>query len=319
MVNEKWILLQPTYHNGVQIVRDLKYSIDPFVVTSNYFQCPLYNIQDHSIPLNADVYWLVHFSINDLQKEIDFVKKVKELEKKTFLTFSHDLRFYVGDGLLNSEGTLWTELCKEVDGIGAGVADDLKIFGRYQDKVIPFGDILLPVNFYKPYENRSIDVLVSGPPGEQFLSFSLETLLLIKEKFPNKRIVCLVQKHHANLIQKLRIKYPEIEFPLEDVQPLLYYMKDTKVYFNAELRPRPGRAMMEAFYCRTPFICCSSTYFSRLCKEYAYDKMSIVDIVDTYGKLLQDNFEDIKKRMEERAEFDYFKPIYNRVKKQIGI
>jgi len=319
MIAEKWIILQPTYHNGIISPQNLGWTNDPFLITSKFLKAPLYNIKDQNIPLDYDIYWLIQYSIDDLEKEIAFVKQIKSLGKKTFLSFSHDLRFANGSGLMNANGLLWTELCKYVDGIGSGVSDDLKIFGRYQDKTISFGDILLDYNFSKPYNERTIDVLMSGPPGEQFLSFGLETLLLIKKQHPEKRIVCLVQKHHKELIYKLRTLYPEIEFPLEEVKSLIQFMPDAKMYYNPEIRPRPGRAMIEAYYCRVPFICYSGTYFSKLCKEFSYNQMSIVDIVSIYNRFLETDVSEIIQKMEERGQFDSFENVYNRIKNRINL
>lgn len=318
MVKEKWLILNPTHHNGGIAPTNLGWTNDSFLNASKFFQAPLYNISNN-IPLGFDVYWFVQYAIGDIEKEIEFMKKVKSTGAKVFLTFSHDLRFLHGSGMMNESGLLWTELCKYTDGIGSGISDELKIFGRYQDKVVSLGDILLDYNVSKPFDERTIDILISGPPGEQFLSFGLETLLLIKERHPEKRIVCLVQHHHKELIFKLRKLYPQIEFPLEGVTSLMQYMVDAKVYYNPEVRPRPGRAMMEAYYCRVPFISYASTYFSRICKEFSYDTMSIVDIADIYEKLILSDIPEVIRTMEERGKFDFAESFYNRIANKLGI
>jgi len=318
MIKEKWLLLQPTHHNGTIAAANMQWTNDPFLNLSKYLNAPLWNIIDN-VPMNYDIYWVCHFTINDIEKEIELITKVKQQGKKVIVSFSHDMRFLNGEGLLSSNGILYTKLCELADVVCGGVSDKLKIFGRYQNKVIPLGDVLEDLNFSKPYEQRTIDLLISGSSGEQFLSFGLETLLTIKEKYPEKRIVCLVQLHHKDLIFKLRKLYPQIEFPFEGVINLIQYMKDTKVYYNPELRPRPGRALIEAYYCRVPFISCSSTYFSRFCKEYCYDQMSICDIVDIYDKILQEDTNKIIQKMVERAKFDFIEPVYIRIKQKMEL
>jgi hypothetical protein len=318
MIKEKWLLLQPTHHNGTIAAANMPWTNDPFLNLSKYLNAPLWNITDN-VPLNYDIYWLCHFIIDDIEREIAFINQVKNRGAKVFLTFSHDMRFLNGDGLLSKNGLLWTKLCEVADGIGGGVSDKLKIFGRYQDKVISVGDVLANENCSLSYNERPIDLLTSGPSGEQFLSFGLETLLTIKERHPEKRIVCLVQLHHRELILKLQQQYPQIEFPVDGVVNLMQYMKNTKVYYNPELRPRPGRALIEAYYCRVPFISCSSTYFSKLCSEFSYDQMSIVDIACIYDKLISSDINNIIKNMEERASFDFIEPVCSRIKTKIGL
>jgi len=317
-VKEKWLILQPTHHHGTMATPNMPWTNDPFLNVSNYFKAPLWNVTD-DVPMGYDVYWFCHFTIGDIEKEIELIQKIKSQGAKVFVTFSHDMRFLHGDGLLSSNGILWTKLCELSDAVGGGVSENLKIFGRYQHKVVQIGDILADENFSKPYEERPIDLLTSGPPGEQFLSFGLETLLTIKERHPEKRIVCLIQLQHKELILKLRQLYPQIEFPIEGVVNLMQYMQNAKVYYNPEPRPRPGRAMMEAYYCRVPFICCSATYFSKMCLEFAYDQMSIVDIADSYDRLIASDIDNVIKKMEEKASFDFFEPVYNRMRKGMGI
>ena len=325
MVKEKFVLLQPTHHNGVQPEPNFnQWTNDPFINTAKFFNCPLYNI-NNDIPLVFDVYWLCHFSIADIEKEIELIKKVKSMGKKVFITFSHDLRFLLGDEHLMSfkTATLYTELCELADAIGGGVSSDLRMFGRFQHKVIPFGDVLQNVNFSnKAWEDRNIDILLSGAVGGQFLAFGIEFLLSIKERFPERRAVCLVPQHFPDLITELQKKYPQIEFPKGEIPHLITWLQDSKVYANLEMRPRPVRALYESYYCRVPFLSYSGTYFSKLCTEYTYDKMDIVGITDKYSDLYtrcQDDYYGYSYLMEERARFDFFDNVYQRMVEALGL
>lgn len=311
VAKEKFVLLQPTFHGGVDVSNHRGWTNDPFISTAKCINAPMYNINDNNIPTDRDIYWFVNFAISDMNKEIVLMEKLKNSGKKIFLSFSHDMRFLIGDGLLNADGYLFTELCRLADAIGGGVSNKYKIFGRYQHKVIDFGDILFDINFSKPFNNRSIDLLMSGPIGEQFLSIGLEALLTVKERHPNIRVVCLVRRHHHELVDKLRNNYPQIEYQIDG--PLIEYLKDTKVYYNPEPRPRPGRAMMESYYCRVPFISCASTYFSRICEEFSYCFPSAVDVADIFDKIMSSNIDTIISTMEEKAKYDFFEPIYNRI------
>jgi len=323
-IKEKWAIVQPT-HSGAQLIPShANWSNDSFHNLSRIFQAPLYHINEENIPLDFDVYHLCNFDIELIEKEIEFIKKVKSNGAKVIIGFSQDMRFLHGGGLLSSNGTLYTALCEAADGITSGCNADLRMYGRYQDKVIEWGEILEPLDFSVPYEERTIDFLTSGPVGEQSLSFELELLLMIKEKYPAKRVVSCVHGIHHELVAKLIDKYPQIEFPFNfdnpmAGKPLIHFLQQAKVYCNPEIRPRPARASIEAYYCRVPFISGSWTYLSRLCPDFSYTKTDLLDMLEAYEKILNSNIAEEINKMNERAQYDMLPAVYKRAKEKIGL
>ena len=313
MIQEKWAIIQPVERGGYIQPLNSAWTNHSFKNVSQILQGALYHTTEN-IPLHFDAYYMVSYDIGLIGREIEIFNNIKKAGKKSFLTFSHDMRFLSGAYLYNQNGEIYTDLCAVADVIGSGVGTDLNIYGRYQNKVIPFGEFLFNNNFSKPFENRTIDLLISGSGSEESLSFGIEFLLMIKEKYPEKRVVCLIHTHFKDLIFTLRYKFPSIEFPFEDVTNLLDKMRDAKVYCNTELRPRPGRTLIEAYYCRVPFISSSLTYFSHICKEFTYDKISLTNWVDNYEKIINEDYNNLIVTMENRAGFDFFDTAYNRIR-----
>ncbi len=308
----KWTVINPTHHHGKLVQEYMMWSNDSFDNLSRLLNAKLYHILDEDIDKEADAYFIANFDINLVDKEIEFAKQMKDRGAKILAAYSQDVRFLHGQGLLNNNGTLWTGLAEVADVISSGINTDLKIFGRYQNKVIPMGEIIEDNDFSIPYHERDIDLLTSGAIGEECLSFELEFLSLVKQKFPEKKVVSVIHGHYGGLVNKLKQKFPWIEFSTNNFLPLL---QRAKVYCNPELRPRPGRSLVECMYCRVPFIASEMMYHSKLCKEYTYKWSSIVDWVDTYERLLNDDWDEIIKNMEERAIEDNFENVSNRVMK----
>lgn len=324
MITEKWTLLQPTYKEGMLFSPDYKWVNDSFYNLSRLFYARMYHINDADIEMDSDVYHVCNFDINLIEKEIEFCKKVKANGAKVLVGFSQDLRFLHGGELLSSQCTLYSELCEVADVITSGSNPNLGLYGRYQDKVVDIGEILEPLDFSIPYEDRYIDIMTSGSVGEQSLSFALEFLLMIKDKYPDKRAVCCIHRHHIELIQMLQKKYPQIEFPIilklpTQLSQILQFLRLSKCYCNPEIRPRPARALSEAYYCRTPFISSDSTYLSRLCPDFTYNGNNIVQMFNNYERMLDTSSEDIIKKMEEQAQYDMFENAYKRLKEKLGL
>lgn len=324
IIQEKWLIVQPSHHSGVVISPFANWTPDSFNNLSRLFQAPLYHINDDNIPTNYDVYMICNYDIELLNKEIQFALDRKKDGAKIIVGFSQDMRFLHGAGLHDSKGNLFTALCDVADGIVSGVHPNLRVYGRYQDKVIEWGEILEPKNFSMPYEGRPIDLLTSGPIGEQTLSLELEFLLTVKKRHPEKRLVSCIHGIHHELVRHLIPKYPEIEFPFNfdrpnEGYPLIHYMQNSKAYCNPEIRPRPARALMEAYYCRVPFISSSATYFSKLCSEFVFHENDIVGMADCYDKLIEKDVNKTIAKMEEIAEFDMLENVYKRAKERIGL
>jgi hypothetical protein len=323
-MQEKYIILQPTHSQGLLVPSNAQWSNDSFINMSRLLSAKLYHINDMNIDLNADIYHICNFDIELIEKEIQFAEDRKKDDAKIIVGFSQDLRFLHCDGLMNSNGVLWTELCRVSDIVTSGISSDLRMYGRYQDKVVDWGELLEPLNFSIPYDQRPIDFITSGPIGEQSLSFELELLLTIKEKYPEKRVVSCIHGIHHEKIRKLVKRYPQIEFPFNPEnptagKPLPYYLRQSKVYCNPEIRPRPGRAAMDAFYCRVPFISSSWTYFSRLCPEFKFHRNDILEIVEQYDKILESDPILLIKEMEKNAEYDLYWNVLDRAKKKMGL
>lgn len=313
---EKWVIINPTYKGGGMVPPYAPWGNDSFANISRLFQAEMFHITDPNIDETGDVYFIDNFEIGLIDKEIEFALKMKARGAKIVIGFSQDLRFFHGSGMMNNNGTLWTDLCKVADCIASGGSYDLKIYGRFQDKVIPWGEVLEDNDFSIPYENRTIDLVTSGATGEETISFEVEMFLILKEKYPNKRFVCCIRHGYRDIGEKLQAKYPQIEFPFEG-QPLMYYMRQSRAYLNIELRPRPARALMEAYYCRVPFISSSQTYHSNLCPDFTFNKTDFIDIAEKYNLMLSKPHKEIIADMEERAKFDSFESVYKRIKEKI--
>jgi hypothetical protein len=198
-------------------------------------------------------------------------------------------------------------MCKEADLVLSGLPSHMRVYGRYQHKVVDFGIFLERVNFSLPYEQRDIDILLSGSiyRGEISLSIAIELMMMLKEKYPEKRIV--YPSTWKDIMQPV---YPEIEFI--DTAPYMYdkglvpLLQRSKVYINPENRPNPGRAMVEAFYCRTPYVCSRHSYAAKYYPDFTYDYFDLIHMVEQYEKILESDRDSIIKKSEQLAENDYF-------------
>jgi hypothetical protein len=307
----KFVIIQPSHVDGRKLSKDSLWSPDSFNNLSRLFDAQLFHITHNNIDETADVYWLINFDIELLDKEIAFLKRMKEKGKKIIVGFSQDRRFLMGQGLLNSRGTLYTELCDVADVVSSGMSKDLFIFGRYENKVVHFGEIFEEVNLSIPVEQRDIDFMVSGEKNGDTLAFELELLLMINQHYPERKLACCVP-NEVKIKEALKVKYPQIFFPDSSI-PFIGWLKHSKYYCNMELRPRSGRCMIESYYCKVPFISSKYTYHSNLFYELAYNYYDTEQIFQGYDYMTSLPYEMLISTMEERATYDKFESVYNRI------
>jgi len=314
-MDPKWIIIQPLKGTGQDIhippVTEA-WSPNPFRNLARLLQCKQYHIEDTNIDMTGDIYYFINFDCELFEKEIALMKVLKELNKKIIYAFSQDMRFLIGNGLMNSRGTLYSEICELADVIFGGTSQECNIFGRYSDKVLYLGECIEDLNYSQL--DKSIDLLMSGSVGEETIPFALEIGLSIKKKYPSHRVVYALHSNYDR-VSILRDKFPEIEFIT--TMPLIELMKMSKVYINPELRPRPGRAIIEAFYCRVPCVCSSFTYHSRLFARHNYSCMDIPYIIHQYIRL-QSESELAIKYAEIMATYDHKENWFNRVYSKLG-
>jgi hypothetical protein len=318
LANKKVVILQPSHNHGVKAAQDKPWDNDSFSNLSRLFNAPLYNITDQDIPLDADIYLICNCFISLLEQEIEFAKKVKSLGKKVIVCFSHDYRFTLGADLMTPNGILYTDLCEVADVIAGGVNTHLNLYGRFQHKVFEM-EILENLNFSLPYEQRDIDFLTCAQASDTSLSLEVELLLLFKEKYPDKKVCCLAHGNSVEITKKLQARFPQIYFPINEGQSLLYYMKRAKCFCNVENRPRPGRMLIEAYYCRTPFIGPSCAYFSRLCFEFSYLWFDYDYILEKYEKISKETYNDLVLNMEQTAQFYSIENVEKRIIEKLGV
>lgn len=274
-------------------------------------QAPCWNLNNvHKIDMSKiDAFLVPQWNIAWIDKEVNLCKNLHEAGVKVVTAYSHDLRFLIGNCMINEEtGTLYTATCEYADLIISGLPEDLHMFGRYEDKVISFGWPFERIKFTsKPFEQRSIDLLVSSSCGMEALGWTLELLLTLKERFPDKRIVFSIDPAHAHKYLQYSDK---LEFVPGGLIPLLC---NSKAYLNPELRPRTGRAIHESFMCDTPFISSSLTYYSKLYKDFTYSKMDMIEIGDKYELILNTEYEKLILDSSVVAEGEYWDVQYKRL------
>ena len=322
IIDRKWIMVEPSMVLGQGYPPPPESSSwvnNTFINDCRLLRAKKYHILSPYLKEDkADAYFLISCIDTHLDFEIEFVKRVRSEGSKVVLAVSADGRFNSGHGLYCfSSGTLYTELCKEVDVIWSGVANNLHIYGSHQHKVVDAGEFVERRNVsIQPYSYRTIDLLGTGFNDEASLSLCLVLFLMLKEKYPEKRLVYAFRPSadYNNLHNMMKAKYPQIEFSREPMPELL---NDSKAYINIEPRPRGGRAVLEAWYHRVPSISYSQTYFSKLFPEFAFDMLSFDKIVDSYDRLISSDYDTIIKRSEEIMEYDYFEPVYNRIIKKL--
>jgi hypothetical protein len=317
--DKKWVLIQQIYGGkwGVPDI-NLPWTNDTNISLAKMLRATGDHFANQDVDLDADIYILVLFGTEDYEQKIEFIKKVKAKGAKVILCVSSDMRFLTGEGLLSGTGLNYTHICEQVDMIWSQVPSHVKLYGRYQHKVIDVGVMLEHVNFSLPYEQRDIDILLSGSifRNEATLSFALEIMMMLKEKYPDKRVVYPTQ--YKSILQPI---YPQIEFinasDISFTDGLVPLLKRAKYYINPELRPNAGRAMVESYYCRTPYVCSSLSFPSRYYPDFTYDCMSLEHIVNQYERMLNSDREEIIRKSEQLAEEDYFDKAIIRVMERL--
>lgn len=312
--DKKWVLMQGVPNGRFNAPpKDTPWTNDTNVALCKMLQANASHVNNNDIDYTADIYILILLETELYERYLEFIKEVHSRGAKVILCVSSDHRFMVGQGLLNSRGINYTDICAEADLIFSQVPESLKLYGRYQSKVIGVGMIPERVNFGLPYDQRDIDILLSGTiPAELSLSYAIEIMMMLKEKYPDKRIVYPTQ--YVNILQP---RYPSIEFVhVNSVTPgsgLVDLLRRSKHYINPELRPTAGRAMVESFYCRTPYVCSSMSFASKYFPDFTYDNMNLEHIVNQYDKMLNSNRGEIIQKAEQLAEEDYFGNLMIRV------
>ena len=303
----KWIWISPLQgYAPPPPLTNNDYTIDSEYVFRRFIQASAYHIDyslNNQIPLDADIYVIVSFDIGNLEKEIEFAKQVKANGKKLIVCYSADLRFLIGNCLISPRGTLYTELCKYADVILSGTGRGINIYGRYADRVLEWALPLEKRNFSdRPFENRDIDVLISGSAGCECLSFELEFMFMLKEKYPDLKIVHSSQQGNKVYVDLFKDKGITFVHEL-----LIKNLVNAKAYVNLEIRPRGARVGVDAFYCRTPMMLCESTLFSELLPEFSYPMtMHLPNMVKTYEKMRDTDYNQTLQTMEKNAENLYF-------------
>jgi len=318
MIDRKWIMVEPTMTQGIGCNPPnpkVLWTPNTFINGSKLLQAKRYHILSPDL-LNdkADAYYLISCIDHHLDLEIEFVKRVRKEGSKVVLAISQDSRFQTGHGLLQHDtNTVYTDLCKEVDCIWGGVPPDLHIYGSNQNKVIDAGDFIERSNrSTKPYNERTIDLLGTGGVGEVNISFYIVLFSMIKEKYPDKRVVYAFRNlpDYTPVCIKMQNKFSNIEFIQYNFPDLL---NDSKAYINLELRPRGGRAVLEAWYHRVPSISFDQTYFSKLFPEFSFDMISFDKIFRLYEKMMNSDYNKLIKKSEKIMEYDYFEKVYDRI------
>jgi len=316
MQNKKWIIIQPLETIWDPPPINTPINNHPDASLSRLLQCKAYHINHVDqglVPLDADIYFIGDCHIGLLDKEIAFAKKLKELGKKVVVTYSADLRFLIGNCLITAEGTLYTDLAKYADVILSGINPCFRAFGRYQDKVFPWGVTFERCNRASvPFENRTIDLCVSGSAGEECLAMNLEIMLMIKDRHPEKRIVYFTHEPYRKQLERYMDR---IEVWFEHA--LWDGLVQSKAYLSPEFRPRAGRAIYDAWLYRVPFITTKWAYHSKLFPDFTFQEMNIDQIADLYDKMLASDYNELIKKAEEIAEDDYFDVAYPRLLKRL--
>lgn len=314
--SKKWTIIQPlrTQWDIPPLERDPNfYDNNAFYTISRLLRADAYHIDCPVINEDSDIYFLIAFDPALMLKELNFIRKMKAMGKKVVLAFSQDYRFLIGDALVSPEGVLYTDLVKEADLTMAGVSSKLKIYGRYQNKVIEGGPFLEDLNFNAiPHNERKIDVLLSGPVGEQGFGLVLELMLTIKDRFPNDKIVYSLRPGLEDR-KKIMEERGLIVLP----PPLMGLIPNSKYYLDSQIRPRPGRVLDECFYCHTPFISHDLTYMSKLYPEFAYTEMNMTHIVDLYEKMKNSDYNVLIQKASEIAKYDHYVNVITRLEERL--
>lgn len=292
---------------------DHKWEVHAGINMERLLRADSYDIRQNDIDMSADAYLIINLCIETIERDIALAKDVRKRGAKVVVAFSSDFRFIQGDSLINSKQTMYTELTEHADVILSGMSERCMLFGRHQDKVIYCGCPLERLNMStKTFEERNIDLLVSGKHGEQGRAFAFEICYMIKQKFPDINITyCAFPYGQADWTVKFRHYMNFVEDKLVNVLPR------AKAYACFELRPTCGRPAMEAFYFRTPAIFNALAYHSRLFPDFVYDNLNMQYIVDLYAKMRDSNYHEVIQKAEQLAEYDYFDNFYQRLEKRL--
>jgi hypothetical protein len=314
--DKKWLIMQPVTGGRWDAPNpNMGWTMDCNVNMGRLLQCGASHVCNPDIDMTADIYILLSAHIYFYEQELDFMRRVKANGAKVVLGISTDHKFLTGNDLIDSNGTIYTALCKEADVIMPGIPTNMKFFGRYQHKVVDVSGLFLErLNFSLPYEQRDIDILLTGSldKNEITLAWAIEIMMMLKEKYPDKKISYPTLRHEV-----LQHKYPEIDFidartliPDLGLVPLL---QRAKIYIHPDPRPGPGRAILESFYCRTPYVSSDMFYHSKYYPDFTYNYMNMEHIIDRYEKISNANREEIIKKSETLAEEDYFENAIARI------
>lgn len=308
-LSKKWTWITPLHTSWNPPAINEGYTIDVERSFTRLVRANAFHIDyNDKIDMTSDIYVLVQFDIGNFEKEVEFAKKIKSMGKKFILCYSADLRFLLGNQFISQTGLLYTELCKYADVILSGTGKDINIYGRYGNKVLSWGLPMERLNFStKQYQEKEYDILISGMQGGECFAYELEFMCMLKDRYPDIKIIHSSQEWHREYMGKMKQLYPFIDFVHE---PLIKNLTNSKVYINLEIRPRGGRALLDAWMCRTPFISCESTFYSQIFPKYSYSmKFNFDSILDIYSTLkydLETIPEIVNKTAEENAEPLYF-------------
>lgn len=307
-LNKKWTWITPLMGWDCPPLHE-PYTRDNGRVMSRLLRANAFSLKypnTKEIELDSDIYVIISFDIKMLDKEIEFAKKLKGLGKKIVICMSADYRWLNGENLISPNGKLYTELAEYADVILSGVGDNIAVYGRYQYKVLSWGLPVERLNLStQPFESRDIDILISSTFDLSQLALELESLLYLKSKYENLNIVFNYSISNKEVLEN-KIKYFEnkgITFISGD---LMDTMPRAKCYLNLEMRPRGGRAILEAFYCRTPFICFDTVFYSKLLPDFVLKSFNMENLLDNYNKLMETPYSNLIQTMELNMESFYF-------------
>jgi hypothetical protein len=159
MTDKKWYILQPVYGGKWGVPdKNTPWSNDCNIALGRLLQAGGNHFSNDDIDMTADIYYMIIFNTDHYEKELEVIRKLRAKGSKVILTFSADMRFLTGEGLLGSTGINYTDICAEADLIISAVPDHIKLYGRYQYKVISMGVFLERLNFSSINDIKDIDI-----------------------------------------------------------------------------------------------------------------------------------------------------------------
>jgi hypothetical protein len=263
---------------------------------------------------DADIHLITSCNYTKYLPEIAFAKKMKAKGKKVIASLASDGRWLNGSNLMGPDGTNYTGLLAEVDGILSEVHPSWKVYGRYQSKVIPLAQPL-ESQMIKDNPTRDIDVLTAGSNGTGGLAYATEVIYMLLEKNPNLNCVQIVHPHYLDILRK---NHPRLRFETASFGPFFDYLGRAKVIVNMELKARGGRIPMEGFYTSTPVICSSGAFFSQLYPDLSFNKIDLEYIVELVEYAIQKRVE-ITNRAKELAKPYFISEWKKTIYKTLGL